>query len=297
MTGGMPLPRHAQVVPLRCPVGDDIGRKVSLPANSIHYLTSITRHVRSADVVHTPLPGDISFLGMTLATALRKRLFGMYNGSWITNPQTTVMDKVTRAWMKILAGGNNVMVAVGPAGMATTPARHMEWLFVTTIAQGELTTVQPVLGRLPHSPLQVGYVGRLSPEKGLTHLIEAMSTLRADATLTSPMPQLTLMGDGSQRSELLAQVRRLRCEDLDRKSTRLNSSHSQISYAVFCLKKKKHHTPGYAGVLLLGLLLLVSHDPAVRENALGLAAWARRKHGSIASCRRGAKRRHDERLC
>src|SRR2546430_10683892 len=27
----------------------------------------------------------------------------------------------------------------------------------------------------------------------------------------------------------------------DRKSTRLNSSHSQISYAVFCLKKKKHN--------------------------------------------------------
>src|SRR2546430_11941396 len=26
---------------------------------------------------------------------------------------------------------------------------------------------------------------------------------------------------------------------VDRKSTRLNSSHSQISYAVFCLKKKK----------------------------------------------------------
>src|SRR2546428_6532948 len=28
-------------------------------------------------------------------------------------------------------------------------------------------------------------------------------------------------------------------DDLDRKSTRLNSSHDQISYAVFCLKKKK----------------------------------------------------------
>src|SRR5688572_31958938 len=44
-----------------------------------------------------------------------------------------------------------------------------------------------------------------------------------------------------------AQSRRLPCGDLrmaresaeDRKSTRLNSSHSQISYAVFCLKKKK----------------------------------------------------------
>src|SRR2546430_7929121 len=30
-----------------------------------------------------------------------------------------------------------------------------------------------------------------------------------------------------------------RPEDQDRKSTRLNSSHSQISYAVFCFKKKK----------------------------------------------------------
>src|SRR2546430_10886994 len=30
----------------------------------------------------------------------------------------------------------------------------------------------------------------------------------------------------------------------DRKSTRLNSSHSQISYAVFCLKKKKNCTSG-----------------------------------------------------
>src|SRR5260221_4228731 len=33
-------------------------------------------------------------------------------------------------------------------------------------------------------------------------------------------------------------------DDIDRKSTRLNSSHTVISYAVFCLKKnKKHHVP------------------------------------------------------
>src|SRR2546430_12829311 len=32
----------------------------------------------------------------------------------------------------------------------------------------------------------------------------------------------------------------------DRKSTRLNSSHSQISYAVFCLKKKKNTQPSIA---------------------------------------------------
>src|SRR2546427_6863125 len=33
----------------------------------------------------------------------------------------------------------------------------------------------------------------------------------------------------------------------DRKSTRLNSSHSQISYAVFCLKKKKENNQSFTG--------------------------------------------------
>src|SRR2546430_10050326 len=58
-----------------------------------------------------------------------------------------------------------------------------------------------------------------------------------------------------------------RCErnenagDRDRKSTRLNSSHSQISYAVFCLKKKKK-----AGVHQR-VDLIVAEQDARRESA------------------------------
>src|SRR5258707_6026668 len=41
-------------------------------------------------------------------------------------------------------------------------------------------------------------------------------------------------------------LRARRCERRDRKSTRLNSSHANISYAVFCLKKKiEKLTPGH----------------------------------------------------
>src|SRR5574344_1032787 len=50
------------------------------------------------------------------------------------------------------------------------------------------------------------------------------------------------------------------CQDgylIDRKSTRLNSSHQIISYAVFCLKKKKtHDLKAPAGSLLLNSLVL-----------------------------------------
>src|SRR2546430_8991723 len=42
----------------------------------------------------------------------------------------------------------------------------------------------------------------------------------------------------------------------DRKSTRLNSSHSQISYAVFCLKKKKKKNP----MTIYNLILLCTQD-------------------------------------
>src|SRR5206468_9109244 len=48
-------------------------------------------------------------------------------------------------------------------------------------------------------------------------------------------------GTYQQWQERGAQVRKGEKATLDRKSTRLNSSHDQISYAVFCLKKKIKH--------------------------------------------------------
>src|SRR2546430_7696409 len=58
---------------------------------------------------------------------------------------------------------------------------------------------------LLHAPLQVHHLG-----------LEVLDRLRDGGALLGAEPDV-----------------------LDRKSTRLNSSHSQISYAVFCLKKKK----------------------------------------------------------
>src|SRR5688572_32069033 len=50
------------------------------------------------------------------------------------------------------------------------------------------------------------------------------------AWLTARAPRVRVVPGGARRQDSVAK---------DRKSTRLNSSHSQISYAVFCLKKKK----------------------------------------------------------
>src|SRR2546430_12972446 len=60
-----------------------------------------------------------------------------------------------------------------------------------------------------------------------------------------------------QTGESLYCIHQNRTEEyrhLDRKSTRLNSSHSQISYAVFCLKKKKKVTISHIYTHELSLL-------------------------------------------
>src|SRR2546430_13481283 len=60
--------------------------------------------------------------------------------------------------------------------------------------------------------------------------------------------QRAFVGDEICFEKAVGYARRCRAKyrstknDQDRKSTRLNSSHSQISYAVFCLKKKKQQT-------------------------------------------------------
>src|SRR2546430_4300864 len=51
-------------------------------------------------------------------------------------------------------------------------------------------------------------------------------------------------------------------QELDRKSTRLNSSHSQISYAVFCLKKKKNNTLALTAITLLHTFNYLRRDPS-----------------------------------
>src|SRR2546430_11908364 len=63
------------------------------------------------------------------------------------------------------------------------------------------------------------------------------STLFPYTTLFRSPPRSGATGGWSSPSLAPSSARP---QSADRKSTRLNSSHSQISYAVFCLKKKKN---------------------------------------------------------
>ena len=197
-TGGIPLPEYAEVIPLRSPVGQNARRKLSVLFHLPYYLPLLFRYIWQADVVHVPLPRDIPLLGMLAALLMRKRLIARYGGSWFQTNQTTWMNRLTRTIMIQFAGGRNVMLATGE--YPQPPARNIHWVFVSAISRTELNSVTPLLERGLSNPPWLAYVGRLSYEKGVHNLIQAIAQLRDEGL--DPMPTVIVIGDGPQRSAL-----------------------------------------------------------------------------------------------
>src|SRR5256886_11567475 len=76
-----------------------------------------------------------------------------------------------------------------------------------------------------------------SPLTAADSAILASQPLKRLALAPSLLRRVSLLAAGLDREVVLC-LQGTVTGDRDRKSTRLNSSHSQISYAVFCLKKK-----------------------------------------------------------
>jgi glycosyltransferase involved in cell wall biosynthesis len=209
-SGGIPLPPAARIVPMRPPTGGDARRKVSVLVNLPYYLGVMLQHIRAADAVHVPLPGDMPLLALFVACALRKNIVARYGGSWTPNAGTTFMDGVTRMCMRGLAGGRNVMLAAGEGD--APPAPRMHWIFSTALSQRELAGIRPRLDRGLAAPPRLVYVGRLSPEKGVTTLVRAIARLQHEGF--TPLPAVTLIGDGLERAALEQLVAELRCQDV-----------------------------------------------------------------------------------
>src|SRR5256885_5293586 len=108
----------------------------------------------------------------------------------------------------------------------------------------------------PHNPPPAGmpppveYLGRVTALARLWGGASTplMGTLRAELTdaelahkLASHKIEHTRIGSGTVTLSATPTLVSAQADLGDRKSTRLNSSHLVISYAVFCLKKKKSH--------------------------------------------------------
>src|SRR5437773_2616426 len=90
----------------------------------------------------------------------------------------------------------------------------------------------------------VGLVGFYLPDAPTLHDLHSFPTRRSSDLL---LLDVAYVGNHGTKLMVLADWNQARHHQLDRKSTRLNSSHITISYAVFCLKKKPRHHLGHHG--------------------------------------------------
>ncbi len=111
--------------------------------------------------------------------------------------------------MRRFAGGRNVMLATGEGSDA--PAAGMRWVFSTALSRAELDSIHPALDRGLSHPPRLVYAGRLSSEKGVAVLIEALAMLKREGF--QPLPSVTLVGDGPERRTLERLALELGCAD------------------------------------------------------------------------------------
>lgn len=193
--GGLPLPVKANIIAMREPKGTDGRRKLDVVMNFPYYVGTMVKHIRRADAVHTPVPGDMPLLGLALALLMGKPVIARYGGSWHPTAQTTFMNRVTRTLMRLAARGRNVVIATGEGSEQSTGG--VQWLFSTSLTEEEIQGIQPDLDRGLQFPVRLLYAGRLSVEKGVYELVRAIRLLRDRGVC--PMPVVTLAGDGPDR--------------------------------------------------------------------------------------------------
>jgi glycosyltransferase involved in cell wall biosynthesis len=207
--GGAELPAKARVAPMRPVPGSDLRRKIWLGLHASHYIHTIIRHVRRADAVHIPLPGDIPLLALLITAMLRKPMICRYGSAW-EGSQTTQFQRLTKRCLRMLAGGRNVMLATGEGD--GEPAPGMQWIFSTALSRQELDGIRPDLERGLAPVPKLAYIGRLAPEKGVANLVRAIGVLAREGFQVRP--ELLILGDGPERKRLEELARSEGCENI-----------------------------------------------------------------------------------
>lgn len=196
--GGIALPPRASVVGVATLAAGGLRRRLSLLIRLPRLIWLMLRYARQSDVVHIPLPGDVPLLGAVVAVLLKKKLLVRYGGSWQTDSQTSFMNKAVRKWIRLLAGGRNLVLATGEGDNSPGPQVH--WIYATAVPESELATVQPRDDDGLKDPPELVFIGRLTNAKRVDAILAAMDRLRRE--MFRPIPRLTIIGDGPARSVL-----------------------------------------------------------------------------------------------
>src|SRR5689334_1072138 len=132
-------------------------------------------------------------------------------------------------------------------GTAREESQSMEFSVTKSALLNELTTTQGVVERKTTIPIlsnllveaKGSRVTITATDLELSVRTSCEAKVKKEGAGTIPAKKLLELVRLLPEGEIKVKLLENHWVEIDRKSTRLNSSHSSISYAVFCLKKKK----------------------------------------------------------
>ncbi|MQA28677.1 MAG: glycosyltransferase [Luteitalea sp.] len=200
--------RHLSVAPLTEPDGHDLRRKIGFPLWLLRNGLHLVRQAKRADVLHTPVPGDIGLMGMLIGLILRKPLFVRHCGNWLQ--QATAAERLCKWLMERVVGGRHVMFATG--GGTEQPSDQnprIQWIFSSTLTEAELDALDTERRPPTGGRLRLITAGRQEREKGTGVTIESLPLLLKQR----PLVTLDVLGDGMHLQEFKELARTLQVSD------------------------------------------------------------------------------------
>jgi len=136
--GEIPLSgNNLKIIALSKPIGVGFFRKLCFPLWFLFNLPKIIKYTLKADVIHSPIPGDVGTIGIVLAVIFRKKLFVRYCGNWFKIK--TSAEKFWKYCMENLKGEKYLMLATG--GDSKPPSSinpQIKWIFSTSVSVNEI---------------------------------------------------------------------------------------------------------------------------------------------------------------
>jgi glycosyltransferase involved in cell wall biosynthesis len=208
-TGEVSLSGHSlSVAPLTELKGSGFRRKLKVPFWLLRNSRTMLRELWRADIVHTPIPGDVGTVGMLLAFCFRKPLFVRHCGNWLE--PVTVAERFWKWFMETFAGGRNLMLATG--GAAEPPSRsnrNVRWIFSTSMSANELERCARHRQLPNDGRVRLAIACRQDRQKGTGIVIESLPLVLQHF----PNVTLEVIGDGRDLEEFKQLAARLRVSE------------------------------------------------------------------------------------
>ncbi len=193
---------NLSVTPLSIPAGHGAKRKITTLLWFLAHLPYLLKKIRSADVLHFPLPSDVGFVALHLALRLKKPIFIRHCGNWL-DAKTSTEKYMRRLFDKHAGKALEVMATGGGSENPSAANPSISWIFSSSLSQADLAGMQNCAEKKPADGFIIARLGRQEKSKGTDAVLQAVALLQH-----LPVKAI-IMGDGAHLPALKALAAKL----------------------------------------------------------------------------------------